>query len=91
MLAWWCDRCEFLLEEAIAISREAAVLLKCAGQPEAALVLAQLSGECDDDWAVREGDEIGRRLAEKLCAAIGLPEPLEMIRLRRARVYDGEW
>jgi hypothetical protein len=69
------------------IACEAAKLLQCAGQPQAALFLAQLGGESGDDGSVWEGDETGRRLAEKLCAAAGLPDPVEIIR-RRARVAD---
>jgi hypothetical protein len=71
-------------------AREAAILLQCAGQPEAAFFLAQLGGE-GDDWSAREGDEAGRRIAEKLCAVAGLPEPLEVIQLSRARRYGSSW
>jgi hypothetical protein len=73
-----------------ATALEAATVLKCTGQPKAALCLARLGGECEDDRSVQEGDEAGRRFAEKLWAAAGLPEPRGMVG-RRAVVSDARW
>jgi hypothetical protein len=73
-----------------AAALEAATVLKCAGQPKAALCLERLGGECEDDRSVQEGDEAGRRFAEKLWAAAGLPEPRGMI-ARRAVLSDARW
>jgi hypothetical protein len=77
-----CDRTlAFLLAPTIGTSDElfaketadeAAQLLKCAGQLEAALFLEQLAADYDEDcehWSEEECDETGRGLAEKLCAA----------------------
>jgi hypothetical protein len=87
-LAWWCGAGHEWFVKAAA--HEATILLECAGQHEAALLLAQLSGERGDVLEVREGDEAGQRLAEKLCAAAGMPGPRETIQ-RRTRLYVDKW